>query len=152
MSLYKELLPYMEYLRSFRKLKNYLSFDMVFPTKWIIPKNLIEDGSTVEFATDDQLLKGISFVCPNDGKNVQETLLVISKLIKINKEKELKEELFKKSVDNLKKIFEKTDIDKLKNLTINFEEDITTLNIDESDGFGSEPEDVELAGKGENEG
>lgn len=152
MSLYKELSPYMEYFRSIRRLKDYLSFDMVFPNRWIVPKNLIQEGSTVDFATEDQTIKGISFVCPNNQVNVEETLGTISKLIKLNKEKEFKEELFKKSVDQLKKIFEKTELEKLKNLSINFEENLTSLNIDDTDGYGTESEDDKLVGKGEDQG
>ena len=77
---------------------------------------------------------------------------VISKLIKLNKEKEFKEELFKRSVDQLKKIFEKTELEKLKNLSINFEEDLTTLNIEDTDGYGTKSEDDKLVGKGEDQG
>jgi len=42
MSFYKELSPFVEYIHSIRKLKNYLSFDLKFPVKWSLPKSIVE--------------------------------------------------------------------------------------------------------------
>jgi hypothetical protein len=55
----------------------------------------------------------------------------ISKVIKLNKEKELKERLFKETVERLKSTFEKTDLDKLQNLYFDFEVEDTTLDIED---------------------
>ena len=135
MSFYKELSPFVEYLHSIRKLKNYLSFDMVFPSKWSLPKNLVEEGQIVGFEAENQNLKGISFVSPIDDSEVSKTLSKITKIIKLNKEKELKERLFKETVEQLKNTFEKTDLDKLKNLNFYFEEEDDTpeLNVELDD-------------------
>jgi len=132
MSFYTELSPFVEYLHSIRKLKNYLSFDMVFPTKWSLPKSLVEEGQIVGFEAENQNLKGISFVSPIDDSEVSKNLVKIAKIIKLNKEKELKERLFKETVEQLKNTFEKTDLDKLKNLNFYFEEEDETpeLNVD----------------------
>jgi len=132
MSFYKELSPFVEYLHSIRKLKNYLSFDMVFPTKWSLPKSLVDEGQIVGFEAENQNLKGISFVSPIDDSEVSKNLVKIAKIIKLNKEKELKERLFKETVEQLKNTFEKTDLDKLKNLNFYFEEEDETpeLNVD----------------------
>ena len=62
MSFYKEIAPFVEYVHSIRKLKTYLSFDMLFPTKWSLPKSIIEEGQIVGFDSEDQNMKGISFV------------------------------------------------------------------------------------------
>ena len=135
MSFYKELSPFVEYLHSIRKLKNYLSFDMVFPTKWSLPKSLVDEGQIVGFEAENQNLKGISFVSPIDDSEVSKNLIKIAKIIKLNKEKELKERLFKETVEQLKNTFEKTDLDKLKNLNFYFEEEDETpeLNVDLDD-------------------
>jgi len=132
MSFYTELSPFVEYLHSIRKLKNYLSFDMVFPTKWSLPKSLVDEGQIVGFEAENQNLKGISFVSPIDDSEVSKNLIKIAKIIKLNKEKELKERLFKETVEQLKNTFEKTDLDKLKNLNFYFEEEDETpeLNVD----------------------
>jgi hypothetical protein len=73
-------------------------------------------------------------------------LTKIARVIKLNKEKELKERLFRQTVEQLKQTFEKTDLDKLQNLYFDFEEDDEpNLEINEQDGH--EPEDAELAGE-----
>ena len=105
MSFYKELSPFVEYLHSIRKLKNYLSFDMVFPTKWSLPKSLVDEGQIVGFEAENQNLKGISFVSSIDDSEVSKNLIKIAKIIKLNKEKELKERLFKETVEQLKNTF-----------------------------------------------
>ena len=157
MSFYKELSPFVEYLNSIRKLKNYLSFDMVFPTKWSLPKSLVDEGQIVGFEAENQNLKGISFVSSIDDSEVSKNLIKIAKIIKLNKEKELKERLFKETVEQLKNTFEKTDLDKLKNLNFYFEEEDETpeLNVDLDDTDndldyeqdGQESIDTELVGK-----
>ena len=157
MSFYKELLPFVEYLHSIRKLQNYLSFDIVFPTKWSLPKSIVDEGQIVGFEAENQNLKGISFVSPIDDSEVSKNLIKIAKIIKLNKEKELKERLFKETVEQLKNTFEKTDLDKLKNLNFYFEEEDETpeLNVDLDDTDNDldyeqdeqEPVDTELVGK-----
>jgi hypothetical protein len=59
----------------------------------------------------------------------------MAKIIKLNKEKELKEKLFKDTVDQLKSTFEKTDLDKLKNLYFDFDDGSNTpeLNVELDD-------------------
>ena len=146
MSFYKELAPFVEYTQSIRKLKTYLSFDMVFPTKWSLPKSLVEEGQVVGFETEDQNMKGISFVSPLDELQISTTLTKIAKIIKLNKERELKEKLFKQTIEQLKQTFEKNDLDKLQNLYFDFDlgEEDTNLDIDEP---AEEPESTELVEK-----
>ena len=144
MSLYKELAPFVEYIKSIRKLQNYLSFDMVFPTKWSLPKSLVEEGQVVGFETEDQNLKGISFVSPLEELQVSSTLTKIAKIIKLNKERELKEKLFKQTIEQLKQTFEKNDLDKLQNLYFDFDEGDEEPNLD-IDEPAEEPESIELA-------
>lgn len=157
MSFYKELSPFVDYLHSIRKLKNYLSFDMIFPTKWSLPKNLVDEGQIVGFEAENQSLKGISFVSSIDDTEVSKTISRISKVIKLNKEKELKERLFKETVERLKSTFEKTDLDKLQNLYFDFDDGDDTpeldveLDDDENDSEyeqdEQEPIDSEMVGK-----
>ena len=108
---------------------------MVFPSKWALPKSLVDEGQIVGFEAENQNLKGISFVSPIDESEVSKTLIKIAKIIKLNKEKELKERLFKETVEQLKNTFEKTDLDKLKNLNFYFEEEDDTpeLNVELDD-------------------
>jgi hypothetical protein len=135
MSFYKELVPFIDYIHSIRRLEKYLSFDMKFPIKWNMPKNMTDENQTIPFDVGIENLKGLSFVSKLDESDVSTTLTKILKIIKYNKEREIKEKLFKETVDRLKSTFEKTDLDKLQKLYFDFESDYgeTTLN-DEQDG------------------
>jgi hypothetical protein len=142
MSFYKELEPFIEYIHSIRKLKNYLSIDLKFPIKWSLPKSIVEEGQIVGFESDDSNFKGVSFVTEISEVSVNVTLTKIAKIIKLNKEKELKEKLFKQTIEQLKQTFEKTDLDKLQNLYFDFDLPDNDLTEDLDDG---EPTTLELA-------
>ena len=146
MSFYKEIVPFVEYIHSIRKLESYLSFDMKFPTKWSIPKSIVDEGQVIGFDVEDQNMKGITFISPIGEKEVSTIIVKIGKIIKLNKERELKERLFKQTVEQLKQTFEKTDLDKLQNLYFDFDvEDELDSEIDlEDEQDGQEPTVTEL--------
>ena len=123
MSFYKEIVPFVEYIHSIRRLETYLSFDMKFPTKWSIPKSIVDEGQVIGFDVEDQNMKGVTFICQIAEKEVSSIIVKIGKIIKLNKERELKERLFKQTVEQLKQTFEKTDLDKLQNLYFDFDVD-----------------------------
>lgn len=150
MSFYKELVPFVQYIHSIRKLETYLSFDMAFPTKWSLPKSIIDEGQVIAFNLEDQNLKGVSFVSQINENDVSVMLTKIGKIIKLNKERELKEQLFKQTIDQLKQTFEKNDLDKLQNLYFDFETDAPNLELDEQNG--QESATIELADEREEEG
>jgi hypothetical protein len=114
---------------------------MKFPAKWSLPKSIVEEGQVVGFETDNQNLKGISFVSPINEKDVSVILVKIGKVIKLNKEKELKEKLFKQTVEQLKQTFEKTDIDKLQGLYFDFETEDVSPELEINDDIEEETED-----------
>jgi hypothetical protein len=145
MSFYKEIAPFVEYVHSIRKLKTYLSFDMTFPTKWSLPKSIIDEGQVVGFEAEDQNYKGISFVSPIDEREISITMTKIAKIIKLNKERELKEKLFKQTVEQLKTTFEKTDLDKLQNLYFDFDEEETSLDIEDDSILETDEQDRPIA-------
>ena len=138
MSFYKEIAPFVEYIHSIRRLESYLSFDMKFPTKWSIPKSIVDEGQVIGFEVEDQNMKGVTFICQINEKEVSSIIVKIGKIIKLNKERELKEKLFKQTVEQLKQTFEKTDLDKLQNLYFDFDVDDeldTEIDLDdEQDG------------------
>jgi hypothetical protein len=150
MSFYKELAPFVQYIHSIRKLETYLSFDMAFPTKWSLPKSIIDEGQVIAFNLEDQNLKGVSFVSQINENDVSVILTKIGKIIKLNKERELKEQLFKQTIDQLKQTFEKNDLDKLQNLYFDFETDTPNLELNEQNG--QESAIIELVDEREEEG
>jgi hypothetical protein len=149
MSFYKELTPFVEYIHSIRKLENYLSFDMAFPTKWSLPKSIIDEGQVIGFNMDDQKLKGLTFISQINETEISSILTKIAKIIKLNKERELKEQLFKQTIDKLKQTFEKTELDKLQHLYFDFETDGPNLELDEQNG--EESTTIELVDEREEE-
>lgn len=150
MSLYKEILPFVEYIHSMRKLQNYLSIDLKFPVKWSLPKSIVDEGQVVGFESEDVNLKGISFVTEINEQSFNQTLIRIAKIIKLNKERELKESLFKQTIEKLKQTFEQNDLEKLKDLYFDFATEIEdTSNLDTYDT--GESETFELAGQTEEE-
>jgi len=115
MSLYKEIEHIVDYCSSIRKLKTYLSFDMIFPATWNVLKSQVDETKTVFNKSDDKG-KNISFVSEINEEAISETILNIETVINYNKEKEEKERLFKEKVNELKNLFEKGGLEDLKNL------------------------------------
>jgi hypothetical protein len=150
MKIYTELKPFIEYISSIRKMDTYLSLDFSFPKEWVIPKSYVDETKVVSFQTDSQNFKGISFITKTNSE-IDTTFLNIKNIINFNKERELKESLFKKKVEQLKKTFETTDLDKLKKLDFKFQEE-TTINSKEEISNGSERKNVEMVGEGESQG
>jgi hypothetical protein len=122
---------------------------MKFPTKWSIPKSIVDEGQVVGFEVDDQNLKGLTFVAQINEHDISSILTKIAKIIKLNKERELKEQLFKQTIDRLKQTFEKTDLDRLQHLYFDFESDEPNLELDEQNG--QESTTIELVDEREEE-
>jgi hypothetical protein len=114
---------------------------MTFPTKWSLPKSIVDEGQVVGFEAENQNYKGISFVSPIDEREISITMTKIAKIIKLNKERELKEKLFKQTVEQLKSTFEKTDLDKLQNLYFDFDEGDTSLDIEDDSIIDTDEQD-----------
>lgn len=133
MNFYQHISSFSDYLHSIRKLEDYLSFDLMFPVKWGVPKSIVDEGKIVPFETGDENYKGFSFVSSINETDISDIINKINKTIKLNKDREIKDKLFKETIDKLKQTFEKTDLEKLKKLYFNFEPEETILN-DEQDG------------------
>ncbi len=121
MSLYKEIENIVDYCSSIRKLKTYLSFDMIFPSNWNVLKSQVDETKTVFNKSDDKG-KNISFVSEINEEAISDTISKIETVIKYNKEKEEKERLFKEKVNELKNLFEKGGLEDLKNLKFDVDE------------------------------
>lgn len=139
---YQDLSTFFEYLLSIRKIEDHISIDLKFPVRWGIPKSIADEGKLIPFNTGDDTSKGYSFVSEMNEKDIQDTIDKIAKTIKMNKDKEVKELLFKQTVDKLKATFEKNNLEKLEKLYFDFESDETKLEINEN---GEIPIDTELA-------
>ena len=114
--MYNELKDIFHYLVSVRKLKNYLSIDIEFPTQWKIPKRFVDEDKIMENQKMNENKRFFSFVVDFSETNLDKTIDNIKKIIAYNKEIELKEKLLKQKIEELKKIFEKKDLENLQNL------------------------------------
>ena len=122
MSLYQEFSALLPYLQSVRKLKNYLSFDVSFPTTWKLPKKFVEEDKIMEQQSPVANERLFSYVTEIDEDSVQKVQLNIKNIIKYNLEREEKDRLFETKVEELKKLFEKQNLEKLKGLYFDINE------------------------------
>jgi hypothetical protein len=144
MNLYQHIESFGSYFVSMRKLETYMSIDLAFPSNWGLPKSIQEICSIVPFDSGVENMKGISFVCEMGEIPFEKTITGINKVIRLNKEREMKDELFNLAVQQLKETFAKKDLDTLKTLQFEFGDKPQLLDIiDEPRG-----ENVELAEEG----
>ena len=110
-----------KYLNSVRVLKNYITFDMIFPTTWVMLKKLPEGVEILQNQDKDGKIV-TSFVCENKLNLIDTIETSIDKIVKTNIEREEKEKLFKLKVQELKNIFETKNLENLKGLKFDVEE------------------------------
>lgn len=125
MSLYQEFSTLFPYLQSVRKIKNYLTFDVSFPTNWKLPKRFVDESKVLEQQSQIPNERLFSFVSEIDEKNIEQLSRNIQNIIKHNLDREEKEKLFQDKVEELKGLFEKTNLNNLKQLKF----DIKTAKI-----------------------
>jgi hypothetical protein len=143
MSLYKEFSTLLPYLQSIRKLKNYLSFDVSIPVSWKLPKKYVDEEKVMEQQSKVTTERLISFVSEINEDAVEKTSNDILSIIKYNLDREEKEKLFQDKVSELKVIFEKQTLRKLK--TLSFE--IKNEKIELEDGEEELRPSTEMVGE-----
>jgi hypothetical protein len=121
-----------KYLHSVRVLKNYLSFDMSFPSSWLLLKKYPEGIEIIQNQTNDGSTI-TSFVTINNKELLDVLENTVDSIIKTNIEREEKEKLFKNKVQELKNIFEKEKLENLKSLKFDIEELTKLMNHEESE-------------------
>ena len=127
--MYNELKDIFQYLISVRKLKQYLTIDIEFPNQWKIPKKFVQEDKIVENEKVTDGYRFFSFVSELDERQLNVTVQNIKNIIAYNKEIEMKEKLLKQKIDELKKVFESENLDKLQSLKF----DILEEKIDDGE-------------------
>jgi len=135
MTLYQILNQLEEFFVSARKLDTHISLDIKFPSNWSMPKSTTQEFQIVPFEYKEEGWRGMSFVCEFNDKEVERNLGMITKVIKLNREREMKDKLFQTVVSELKKTFEKSDFEKLQNLSFVFNQ---PENLKVEDGLQGE--------------
>jgi hypothetical protein len=121
-----------KYLKSVRVLKNYVSFDMIFPSSWLLPKKFPEGVEVLQNESQESILI-TSFVCENKQTLIDVLESTMDNIIKSNIEREEKERLFKTKVQELKGIFENQNLENLKGLKFDIEELTKFMKDEESE-------------------
>ena len=131
MSLYREFSTLLPYIQSVRKLKEFLSFDISFPSTWKLPKKFVREDRVVEQESKIPNERMISFVSEISGEDVETTYKNIQSIIKYNLDREEKERLFNDKVNELKSLFEKQNLTNLKGLEFQIKQNQIQLEDDE---------------------
>lgn len=119
MNLYKLLLDIFPHLISIRKLQNYLSIDIEFPNTWKIPKRYVDEKTIVEQPATKENVRCFSFAVEFNEESMEKLFNNIIGIVKYNKEREEKENLFEQKIKELKSLFDQSKLNDLKNLEFN---------------------------------
>lgn len=119
MNLYKELTNIFPYLVSIRKLESYMSVDIQFPISWKYPKKYIDEKTIVEQKSNSSEFRFFSFATAFDEQSLNNLFSNIYSIIRYNKEREEKENLFDEKIKQLKSLFDQSKLEDLKSLEFN---------------------------------
>jgi hypothetical protein len=117
MELYNELKKIGNYLISIRQAEGFFFMDLKFPKSWLIQQKLFEEKKVVPFTLkNNDFESGISFVIEDNSTEFGKVMKTILNLIKRNIEIEKKNELLNVSIEKLKLLFNKSNLEELNNL------------------------------------
>ncbi|MEY4571462.1 MAG: hypothetical protein RLZ10_673, partial [Bacteroidota bacterium] len=121
------------------------TFDVSLPKEWRLPKKYVDESKVVEQQSQIANERLFSFVCEIEEETIELLTTNIQSIIKYNLDREEKERLFQTKVDELKHIFEKTNLNNLKNLQFDIKNNKVKLHDDEEElrtnaGLASEGE------------
>jgi len=144
--MYKELSDIFPYLISIRKLENYVSLDIEFPSTWKLPKKYVNPETTVEQQATKDDVRCFSFATQFDETQIIQIFQNVKGIISWNREREMKEKLLQDKVNELKTFFEKNSLDSLQNLQFNIQNNLGKLELED------ETKDTELVQQRDEEG
>jgi hypothetical protein len=133
MELYNELKKIGNYLISIRQAEGFFFMDLKFPKSWLIQQKLFEEKKVVPFGLkNNDTESGISFVIEDNPAEFGKVMKTILNLIKRNIEIEKKNDLLNVSIEKLKLLFNKSNLDDLNNLEFSLSKKSLEYENDES--------------------
>lgn len=133
MELYNELKKIGNYLISIRQAEGFFFMDLKFPKSWLIQQKLFEEKKVVPFGLkNNDTESGISFVIEDNPAEFGKVMKTILNLIKRNIEIEKKNELLNVSIEKLKLLFNKSNLEELNNLEFSLNKKSLEYENDES--------------------
>jgi len=133
----KRLSALQPHIISIRCVQGISVVDAIFKDGWVVPKSEIIDVKKGEGDTNYYM-----FYSEKEDIGADELLDYVEKIIEINVERELKYELLKEKVKELKELFFKTPLAKLKTLRFAFSSDSLTPDIMSEDDIAFNTEEV----------
>jgi hypothetical protein len=133
MSLYKEFSSLLPYLQSVRKLENYLSFDVSFPKNWKLLKRFVDEEKVMEQPSKIENERMFSFVAEITEESVGLIGQNVRGIINYNLELEEKDKLFQNKVNELKSIFEKSNLNNLKGLSFEIKTESKKIKLEDGE-------------------
>lgn len=134
----KKLDSLQPYVISIRYIQGINVVDAVFKQGWTVPKS---EYINIEKGDGDE--EYYMFFSQKEGIGVDELLDYIEHVIKLNVERELKYELLKEKVKELKALFNKTSLEKLRTLKFKISDDLIPETMSEEDILLSEVDKYE---------
>jgi hypothetical protein len=135
MNIQKTLDSLQPYVISIRYLEGTPLVDAVFKEGWNVP-----DDPKIKKIKGDNDMNYFMLLSEDPAIGLDELLGFVEKTIKLNIEREKKHDLLKVKFNELKEVFKKTSLDKLKNLKFTFAEEdlVPTLTEFDMDDFDEE--------------
>ena len=133
-NLQKTLDALQPYVIGIRYLEGYPVVDAIFKDGWALP-----ESDSIKRVKGDEGLNYYMLFSEKDGIGLDELLEYVDLVIKVNVEREKKHELLKEKVNELKELFKKTPLVKLKRLKFSFNDEELVPELEDFD-LTEEPE------------
>ncbi len=144
MNLYEQISDIFPHLVSIRKLEDYITIDVEFPTTWKLPKKYVDEKMVVEQKSDKPNTRFFSFATIFQKEPIDVLFYNLKNIIRYNKDREEKEKLFEDKVKELKSFFDKSNLDDLKALEFQIKQGLKIELEDEPE----DGENIELVSEG----
>lgn len=137
-ALFNQILSMRPHFFSLREIDDNVSLDIKIPNSWRYEKVKEEPGIPFAIKLQDKKTEKslISLICPASADGYEYVFEYANDIIKINREEEEKERLFKEKVDELKSLFLNTPLVKLKEISFKDDEPDTISNSQSSREIG----------------
>lgn len=112
--------------------------DVVFKNEWLLP-----DSDLIKKIKGDETLNYYMLISERKEVGLDDLLEYVDITIKLNIEREKKHDLLKVKINELKEVFKKNSLEKLKTLNFTFGDDLTPSITDIDDSVESIPQEEE---------
>lgn len=126
--MYSTIKQFRPYFHSLREIKNNISLDVKLPKQWVYEEIVREYKISCKIQDEGTEVTLISFIGAATEDGYETVFSCVLKVIRINKELEEKNRLYKQKIKELEQIFKSSPLDKLKNIkfeTDDYDEKIT---------------------------